>query len=171
MDWVREVVTSGVFCGLIGSTVFPTGMFYWARWVETRQVRKNISAQLADSVENLCEVFRNLEDTYGLSQVIDRETLQEIPAELGSWGNVRGGLILIVDRQLRKDLRDFFFRSAKFAQRVNFWLNHFDTTWSSNPIDSNDLAISHLNRAKEDFDRLIGLQAQGRDLVRRLKVG
>ena len=163
MGWVIDVLTSefvwGIFIGLFLAVVVAGATIL----LDNRRHRRRVAAFCQDSIESVCDLIQNLEDNRNRNRVIDHEFLEIIAAEIVVFGRNREHLVLLEDKQLRKDIRDFFTRVAALVTQVQSSLRLFShdiaMAQSAAPPPPTS-ATGHLQDAHNVCDRL-------RDLINR----
>ncbi len=176
MDWVSEVVTSEFLWGVVVGLFMAVIVAVVTSWLDTLRRRRGIAAFLQDLIENVREQIQNLEDNRDRNRVIDHEFLGTIGAEIEVYRRNREQLVLVTDRSLRNDVREFFTRTAALLAQVQIQLRMFDDAWQRAQSESEegqrsslaDLARRHLGEAHNSCDRLRQIRMLHDDLDGRL---
>ena len=151
MNWAVELLNSTFVGGIVIGLLLAVVVARASIWFESYQRRRLACALCMDLVRNISDLIQNLEDNRARHRVIDHEFLETITAEIFIYGRNREHLILISDRELRIEIRDFFNRVAALLAQIRGYLRQF---YDANHLGQSMFAKAHLDDAHDACDRL-----------------
>jgi len=130
-----------------------------------------------DTVHNISEYIKNLNDYRDRSQTIDSEFIDLVDVEIIVYGRNREHLIHIKNKDTRKSIRDFFtdvtIQVSRIRNNLSFFQNEMDRR-NQFPINSAQYSLHQrnatefLNKAHACCDKLVTLGNQKESLIRNL---
>jgi hypothetical protein len=177
--FLSSLVTSEFVWGtILGSVLTIVGALMAAR-IQRRRFTEIITRFCEDTIANVCEFIENMNDHRNRGAIIHPEFLGLIETELVVYGRNREHLIHIDDKDLRRDIRDFFARVSVQLTIVRQNLTLFDQAWNrAQPLPlglASGEASQHqrnadmfLSQAHKACDAMVSLAAKQGELRRRL---
>ena len=155
----------GVVLGVLLSVISS-----WASiQLQNREQIRRVRAFVADTVRNLRDYGRSLDENRDRNGVIYNDILELIEAEIGVWGRNREHMIMIGDTTARNGVRDYLASAAKYCLETKSLLASFTESMNQTRSAQTDAlrhsweadANSKLKAAQDRADRLIKHIAQG----------
>lgn len=171
--WVA-VLTSEFVWGIIIGLLLAIVVAIITDWLTSRQRRRTVAAFCQDLIGSICELIQNLEDNRVRNRAIDHEFLETITAEILVYGRNREHLVALNDEKLRRDVRDFFTRTAALLANIKWQLGRF---YEANQASKNEpdqtkkrqfeeIAAERLSDAHKNCDALRDIKTTNRDNLR-----
>jgi hypothetical protein len=178
-DFLFRIITSEFVWGIaIGSALTIVGAFMAVR-IQKRRFTEVVVRFCEDAIANVCEFIQNMDDHRNRAKAIHPDFLALIEAELVVYGRNREHLIHIQDKNLRREVRDFFARVSVQLTIVRHnlalftdALQRFQMLPPGTPPEEaaryEQGASAPLSEAHRACDAMVALAAKQSDLCKRL---
>ena len=162
MDWIQEVLTSQFVWGIAIGILLSTFSAWLSMELQQRKNKRLVVGFCQDLASNVTELADQIEENRAKNNFIDRRLLDLIDIEIGIYGRNRETLAALKDQRMRREVREFFTRTAISTNAIQVSLNQFDANYDPNPtaLDPKyaapraERADSALQRANTQCDHL-----------------